>query len=230
MYRSLSGVSLWPWSVQQCQKWECWWYRFQVTCSSLPEVDFDQLVSAYKVLIPQYELLAAQYKSAELQAITHRCKSRFPSRAEWVPERRTVTEQERILLWGPSNAVIHRKKETVKDQHTGRVIEYNPMPESVSTVTTCSSFVRYKSKCEVPAIGCILILFEHSFGGQKYTLAVIRKYNPQRYTDCNLLYVEDHASTELPKIVVPISDFLHSCCMWYRTVDIWLNPYQWSDN
>jgi len=27
---------------------------FRVTCSSLPEVDFDLLVSAYKVLIPQY--------------------------------------------------------------------------------------------------------------------------------------------------------------------------------
>lgn len=147
----------------------------RVTCSSLSEVDFDILVSAYKVLTPQYELLAAQYKSAELQAIRHRCKSRFPSRAEWVHEGRTVTEQERILR-GPSNAVIHRKKATVKDQHTGRVIEYNPIPESLSTVTTCSSFVRYKSKCEVPTIGCILILFEHSFRGKKYTLAVIRKY------------------------------------------------------
>lgn len=82
----------------------------RVTCSSLSEVDFDLLVSAYKVLTPQYELLAAQYKSAELQAIRHRCKSRFPSRAEWVHEGRTVTEQERILLRGPSNAVILRKK------------------------------------------------------------------------------------------------------------------------
>jgi len=89
----------------------------RVTCSSLSEVDFDLLVSAYKVLIPQYELLATQYKSAELQAIRHRCKSRFPSRAEWVPEGHTVTEQERILLQGPSNAAIHRKKATVKDQH-----------------------------------------------------------------------------------------------------------------
>ena len=110
----------------------------------------------------------------------------------------------------------------MKDQHTGRVIEYNPMPESVSTVTTCSSFVRYKSKCEVPAIGCILILFEHSFGGQKYTLAVIRKYNPQRYTDCNLLYVEDYASTELPKIVVPISDFLHPLTVAVCDTVLWI--------
>ena len=67
----------------------------RVTCSSLPEVDFDLLVSAYKVLIPQYELLAAEYNTAELQAITHHCKSQFfPSRAEWVPEGCTVTEQE----------------------------------------------------------------------------------------------------------------------------------------
>lgn len=85
----------------------------------------EELHAHYKLTNLQYTSILDEYNRAHIRASNSRNKSQFPDKQLWNPPGKFLTEDERILLLGPSSDIVYYRKLLLCDANTKRMIHFS---------------------------------------------------------------------------------------------------------
>ena len=103
----------------------------------LPE-QLTELEGVYRRLVPQFSQLLTEYEKEHKRLKRSRKNIEFPSRNQWSPPARQLTEKERELLLGPKSNVKFLRKVSLREAKTGRLIDYTSDCEKTSSRVSLS--------------------------------------------------------------------------------------------
>lgn len=133
-----------------------------------------QLDKVYREKIERYSSLITEYECEKRKAVTNRCFNSFLTPARWEPPTRSLSDTERDLIKGPTKQVIFFKKVSIRNECTGRLMEYSASDSEIDEVRTRSSYVAMLE--QNTTFARIKSLFSHSFSNTDFNWAIVEVF------------------------------------------------------